>query len=57
MGPPQGLEVGDASASPSHPLELLLPSGLNLYNFSFFLLKTNNLFLIKQRAKRTKFLF
>lgn len=45
--PPEGLELGDTSASPSCPLELLPPGGLKPYNFSFFLLKTNNLFLIK----------
>lgn len=34
--PPEGLEVGDASASPSCPLELLLPGGLNLTILAFF---------------------
>lgn len=43
-GLPEGLEQGDASTSPSCPLELLLPGGLNLYNFSFFLLKTKQPF-------------
>lgn len=34
--PPEGLEVGDASASPSCPLELLLLGGLNLTILAFF---------------------
>lgn len=34
--PLEGLEVCDASTSPSCPLELLLPGGLNLTILAFF---------------------
>lgn len=34
--PPKGLELGDTSASPSCPLELLPPGGLNLTILAFF---------------------
>lgn len=34
--PPEGLELAAAGASPSCPLELLLPGGLNLTILAFF---------------------